>query len=260
MTTYYDLIKKLAYHIGDVRVSVATGGSTTTLVDTTLGEANEYYNNGTLLIDKTVPVAVKVTTYDSATGTFTFAAAISVAVAAGDGFTAIRSFFPLDVLKRSISQAIDESEKIMAVSEGITLVASQERYALPAGVTQDIRRVEIGTEDSDDWEIHYAWAVEDGELRFLGWVPDDTSKVCRVHYVTQQAQLVLLSDVLDEKVNENRLIVNACKHALTWRNYKVGKDEPNTTDLLNYYMNLEQKLSRERVSPLLNRDPIMARY
>lgn len=259
MTTYYDLIKKLAYRIGDVRTSVATGGSTTTLIDTSLIEPNDYYNGGTLLIDQATPVTPRITDFASATFTFTFAA-IGTAVVAGINYTAIHNRFPLDVLKRSINQAIDESEKIMAVSEDITLVASQERYALPAGVTEDIRRVEIGTEDSNDWKIHYAWTIEDGELRFLDWPPDDTSKVCRVHYVKQHAQLSALTDELDEKVNENRLIVNACKHALTWRNFKVGRDEPNTTELLNYYINLDQKLSRERVSQLLSRDPILARY
>ena len=39
MTTFYDLIKELAYHVGDVRQSVSTGGSVTTLVDTALNEA-----------------------------------------------------------------------------------------------------------------------------------------------------------------------------------------------------------------------------
>lgn len=258
--TFYDLIKELANRVGDVRNSTATGGSTTTLVDTTLAEANEYYNNGTLLIDQTTPVAVKVSTYASATNTFTLASTLSVAVGAGDSYTAIRSWFPLDVLERSINQAILESEKIMAVDETLTLVADQERYSLPTNVTQDIRRVEIGTEGDDDWKIHYAWRVEGGQLRFVGFNPSDASKTCRIHYVTQQAQMSTLTDELSELVNRDRLITAACKHMLIWRNHKVGRDEPNTTELLNFYLKSDAEKSKDRVSELLARDPILARY
>jgi len=141
MTTFYDLIKDLANHVGDVRNSLATGGSTTTLVDTTLIEPNDYYNGGTLLIDQATPVAVRITDFASTTGTFTFSA-ITTAVVSDIGYTAVHSRFPLDVLKRSINMALADIGDVMAVDETLTLVADQERYTLPTGVTEDIRRVE----------------------------------------------------------------------------------------------------------------------
>ena len=258
MTTFYDLIKELAYHVGDMRQGVSTGGSTTTLVDTSLNEANEYYNKGTLLIDQATPAIVYVNTYASATTTFTFAT-LATAVAAGVGYTAIRSWFPLDVLKRSINLAILESELIMKHDDSITLVADQERYALPAGVT-DVRRVEIGTENGDDWQVHYNWRVESGELRFTAWVPSDSTQTVRLHYTGRQAQLSALTDTLDEQVSRHRLMLAACKHALIWRNQKTKGDEPELAALLNYYLSEDAKAKNERVSPLLPRDPIYARY
>lgn len=258
MTTFYDLIKELAYHVGDVRQGVSTGGSVTTLVDTALNEADEYYKKGTLLIDQPTPVIVYVTDYDAPTATFTFPT-IATAVTAGIGYTAIRSWFPIDVLKRSINLAILESELIMKHDESISLVADQERYALPVGVT-DVRRVEIGTENGDDWQVHYNWRVESGELRFTAWVPSDTTQAVRLHYTGRQAELSSLADTLDEQVSRHRLMIAACKHALVWRNSKAGRDEPNTTDLLNYYLTEDAKVKNERVSPLLPRDPIYARY
>lgn len=259
MTTFYDLIKELAYNIGDTREGTATGGTTTTLIDTTLGEANDYYNKGTLLIEQATPVIVKVTDYASATTTFTFGA-IDTAVAAGIAYTAIHMRWPLDVLRRAINLALLEHGKVMDIDESLTIVADQERYTKPGTVTDDIRRIELGDEDEDNWEIHYGWRVEDGEIRFLGWNPTDTTKTARIHYVKQHAALDALTDTLDEQVNREALMVSACKHALKWRNAKVGKDEPGITELLNYYLSLDAQYRNKRTSELLNRDPILARY
>ena len=259
MTTFYDLIKDLANHVGDVRNSLATGGSTTTLVDTTLIEPNDYYNGGTLLIDQATPVAVRITDFASTTGTFTFSA-ITTAVVSDIGYTAVHSRFPLDVLKRSINMALADIGDVMAVDETLTLVADQERYSLPTGVTDDIRRIEIGTEGDDDWEVHYGWKVEGGELRFLAWNPSDGSKTCRIHYAKIHDELTDFSDVVSEQINQRKLIVVACKHALIWRKDKVGNDAPNTTELLNYYLELDSRLRITHDVPLLGRDPILARY
>lgn len=259
MTTFYDLIKELAYNVGDTREGIATGGTTTTLMDTTLAEANGYYDKGLLLIEQTTPVIAKVTTYASATNTFTFPA-IGTEVAAGTAYTAIHMRWPLDVLERAIHLALLEQGKIMDVDESLVIVADQERYALPGLTTEDIRRIEIGTEDDADWQVHYNWRVEDGEIRFLANAPSDTAQTCRIHYVTQHTPLIDLTDTLNEQIHRGALIVAACKHALKWRNGKVGKDEPNITEMLNYYLDLDNRTKNQRQSQLLNRDPILARY
>lgn len=258
MTTFYDLIKELANRVGNVRTSVATGGSTTTLIDTTLMAADDQYKGGTLLIDQATPVTPRVSSYIASSGTFSFAA-IATAVTVGTGYTAISQKYPLDVLKRSINQAILESELIMSQDETLIIVADQERYTLPTGVF-DIRRIELGTEGDGEWPIHYYWRVEDGEIRFLANAPSDTSLTCRIHYAARHAQLSALADTLSDKVNRDSLMVAACKHALLWRNYYVGRDESNTTELLNFYLNEDKAKHGIRVSELLPRDPILARY
>jgi len=258
MTTFYDMIKELALMIADARQSVSTSGSVTTLVDTSLGEADTYYDGGVLLIDQATPVTPKIATWASGTSTFTFPT-IATAIVTGVGYTAVSKIYPLDKLKSFINLALLESEKYMEIDESIALVADQERYTLPIGVT-DVRRVEIGTEGDNDWEVHYAWRVEDGELRFLNWVPSDSSQTCRLHHTVRHAPLSALADTLDERISRHRLIIAACKHALNWRVSKVGNDEPNTTNQLNYYLTLDRETSRERVSPLIERDSILAGY
>ena len=257
MTTFYDLIKELAHNIGDTRESVATGGSATTLIDTTLSEANGLFNGGTLLIDQATPVTPRVTTFVSASGTFSFSA-IGTAVTAGTGYTAIQPRYPLDVLKRMINLALLESERYMEIDTSLTLVADQELYALPIGVT-DVRRVEIGTVN-ESWDKHYAWRVEDGYLRFLNWIPSDTSQTVRLHHAVQHAPLSALADVLDDRISRHRLMICAIYHALNWRVSKVGNDEPNTTNQMNLYISKYEAVKRERVSQLLERDVILAGY
>ncbi len=255
--TFYDLLKELAGKIGSPRISTATGGSTTTLVDTNLIEPDGFFNGGTLFIDLGTPIFPRVDDWDLATHTFTFTAQ-ATAITAGIGYMAVHPRFPLDILKISINNALLEAGKMMKQDETITIVADQERYDLPADVS-DVRRVEIGTEDDDDWRVHYWWKEEGGQLRFLYKPPSDASKTLRLHYAGNHGTMSAVGDILDPRIDRQRLMTAACKHALIWRAHKAGPDEPLTTQLLNYYLDRDAKIGWKG-QPIMPRDPILARY
>ncbi len=252
MATLYDILVSVARKIGDVREGISTDGSTTTLIDTTLGESNDYYNGGTLFINQGTPAAVGITDWNSSTGTFTFPA-IGTAVTVGTHYMAIGPRFPLDVLKYAVNLALEDT-RIMLIDETLVIVADQERYTLPAGV-RDIRRVEIGNEN-ETWNIHRAWKVENNELRFLNNAPSDTAQTIRLHYVGHHEYMENLSDLLDERVDFSVLRDRACLEALMWRYQKTGRDEPLAGEMLNYH----SQNSKPLVFGLIPRDTILARY
>lgn len=253
--TFYELIRSVAKQLMEARAGIATGGSTTTLIDTNLDAPNDYYNGGLLFVDHTVPVINKITDWASATFTFTFPT--STAVAAGIKYTVVNERFPLDVIKNAINQClIEDVGMIMMVDETITAVDDQEMYTLPANVS-DVRRVEIGTED-ETWKTNYCWQEELGKLRFLNDKPA-TGDTIRVHYATSHAELIDLDDTLDDRLNIDMIIHAACIHALQWRITKVRENEPGLKDKLAFH-EMKAAFAKSRMgSWLLNRDPIHSR-
>ena len=256
MTTFYDVLKRVARQIADARAGVATGGSTTTLIDTLMDEPDDFYDGGLLFIDHTVPVIVKVTDYDLATTTFTFAT--STAVVATKKYTVIDETFPLDVIKQAVNQAlIEDVGQIMAVDETLTGVEGQERYALPDGV-YDVRRVEIGEED-DEWQINYHWTEEIAELRFIKDLPS-ADQTIRVHYVHTHDELIDLDDVVDDQVSLDLLVHAASAYCMQWRYAKTKENDPGIKDKMTFHESRAMIARSRKPIKLLNRDPHFARY
>ena len=254
--TFYELIRSVAKQLMEARSSAATGGSTTTLIDTNLDAPNDFYNGGLLFIDHTVPVINKITDWASATFTFTFAT--STAVTAATKYTVVDERFPLDVIKNSINQClVEDVGAIMMVNEALVAVDDQEKYTLPADV-YDVRRVEIGTLN-ESWKTNYCWQEELGELRFLDDKPA-TGDTIRVHYAASHAELIDLDDVLDDRLNVDMIVHAACVYSLQWRITKVRENEPGLKDKLAFH-ELKAAFAKSRMgNRLLNRDPIHSRY
>lgn len=251
---YYELIKAVAFRIADPRQSSATGGSTTTLVADSLIEPGGYFDNGLLFLDITPPQIVRIHTWDSANKTFQFAA-LSAPITPGTSFMATNAKYPLDVLQRSIWMAYQEIGRHMAVDSTIQTQSGLRVYTLPDG-REDLRRVELLFSDGRS-EIIHTWRIMQNMLVFAQ--EPQAGLTVRLHYVQPPYTPVNLTDTVDPYVSTELVVVVACMHALIWRNYKVGRDEPNTTELLNYYIQAANAYNHLRPR-LLPRDPIVAVY
>lgn len=253
---FYEIIKRVARQISDVRMGISTGGSSTTLVDTELSAPNDYYNGGLIFMDQSTPIIKKVLDWDSSTFTFTFST-VSPALTSGIAYSVMNENYPLDVLKMAINQAlVADIGLIMGIDETLTPVDGQERYILPEGV-YDLKRVEIGTED-EGWKVNYSWREELGELRFMNDKPQEGTTI-RVHYVHSHDELIDLDDVLDSQIPADLIIHAACARAIQWRREKVQDNEPALKDKLAYH-ETRFMFAKSRVGiRLLNRDPIHSR-
>lgn len=256
MTTFYDILKAVAGEISDVRNGTATGGSATTLIDTTLAEPDEHFNNGILFIDQTAPQFKKIISWDEPTHTFTFAT--GTAIEATNAYTACDERYPLDVLQRSVNQALrDETMLIMQTDITIVPVEDKVTYTLPAGVI-NVHRIESGNDD-DGWKRLYNWREEYGTIRFWGVFPQ-VGDTFSIHYSAHHVPLILSADTLDKQIPINWLVHSACVYALKWRNTKVGANEPQNKELINFHMSKAQEAKNANPYKLMPKDPYLARW
>ena len=120
--TFYDALVEVAQQLASLRTGTATGGSTTTLIDTNLVDEDGFFDDGFIFIDQATPVIAQITSFAADTFTFTFPA-ISSAVVAGVTYSAMDDKYPLDVLKRAVNQCLrHEIGQIMQVVESLTAV------------------------------------------------------------------------------------------------------------------------------------------
>ena len=117
--------------------STATGGSTTTLADTTnLQQTDDYWDEAIALITTGTNAGLtrRVQTFTSSSSTLNFYSAFGAALATGVGYELYRRFSPTDVdlaINRSLNiGAPDFREKVRAIA---TATANTLQYAFPTG-------------------------------------------------------------------------------------------------------------------------------
>lgn len=168
-TTFSELIERVYRMVDDYESGTATGGSTTTIVDTTNRlEQDDYWND----LDAFVWIHSgnaagdwrKVTDFANSTSTLTIPTA-SGAVAAADTYS-LHYKFKWDAVKKAINMAIDivagECLEYEVDESTITLVAGTYEYALPSnclvlyGVTMADSGGDFDSEDrvsADEYRI-----------------------------------------------------------------------------------------------------------
>lgn len=252
--TLFEIMREVIRNLQMVREGTATGGTTTTLIDTNLSDPDDYYNGGVLFIDLASPTVVQITDWALLTKTFTIPTVAEVT--SGKTFTVANERFPIDVLKNVVNRALrNEIGKIGKMDTSLTIVQDQKEYTLPSGVS-DVRRVEYGDADSG-YKVHYGWKEEYGKIRFLSSYPSTGN--LRLHYGFTHVALSAYSDLIDDMVDREYLITAATYLALSWRKLKVGDNEPENNDLFNLYAAELARMRAIHRSKLLTRDPIHAR-
>ena len=149
----------------------ATGGSATTLVDTSLTEKSEEdLKNGTVVIVRDAGGVVDaspegklgaITAYTDSTWTMTFTPTMTELVAAGDEYMIVSPQFPLVDLRRIANLALQRVGTFKRWDTSITTADSQTEYTLPVALklTPQNLRVFVATDtDTND----YGWELVNG--------------------------------------------------------------------------------------------------
>ena len=217
MTTVFDITLQVAKEVTDVIEGAATGGSTTTLVDTALlaSQPADFFNGGKLFI-KSGTHADKVFTITDFTagGTVTFVALAGGAIVSGVRYAIIRNTYPFDQIMSAVQRALDSTFTIDSngtlTGDGETLV-----FTLPTGVSNVIRVEQQDASGRRNTSNHVR-ELHNGTIRFdYGYAPND-GDVLVVYYKTPHPELVDYTTVIKDEINLDWLKHRAAVELLYW--------------------------------------------
>lgn len=164
MTKLFDIAHRVLQELGTVVGGEATGGSTTTLVDTLLLDnyAPNHFDEGTLFVlyDAGGAGAAPqgelgvVQNFDDQTATVTLSAALTAAIAAGDQYLLATARYRYWQVREAINQALGEVGNVETVDSSTTAAEAQTEYTLPAA-NIEVVKVEYNTKvgDADDLRL-----------------------------------------------------------------------------------------------------------
>ena len=226
----FDLTYELATELGILTESTATGGTTTTLIDTViLDQPDDYWNKGTVWITKDVAGAgaapegsyTVVSDFDNTSNTATIGTI--VAPASGDTYVIAHKDYKLGDLIMAINRAIRDVGSIPTVdTTTIDTAAAQTEYTPPAAANDDLREVWIQTKLNDANDFKWAklrnWymqrtAAGTADTLIFPYQPDYPRDL-KLVYMAPHAKLAANTDKLHETINYKRVVYRAAVHAL----------------------------------------------
>jgi len=225
--------------LGGYRMSLATGGTVSEVVDTKRAENDDFFNQGTLFIIDTVgddaPIGefAEVSSFVQSTGVFTLVAGLTNVVSNGDRYGIIASY-PPDMIIEAINLVLLGVPYAMNDDLSVVVADNQSEYELPTHISaMDVKHVYMQTNvDTNDnlWSELYNWepyTMGPGKNDLLK-LPSGMSSgtVIRVNYVTRPKPMYDYSDYIDKSIPMERLIYRAAAFILMER---YGQSTGNET-------------------------------
>lgn len=237
--TLGNMILRTAECLKGLRYSVSTGdGTTTTLVDTTMDEPDEFFNGGTIffLSGTLVGLSARISDWDLTTHTFTFKEQ-SGAPGGDCEYAAMGAVYPRESLIAAINGALSELGDYPMIYENASFitVANQEEYTLPSGVF-NIKKVFVGTSTTSpyDYVENYGWVENDGVLLFDMDTPANSGYRIKLYYEKPHDRVMVDSDPIMDTIHPDLLAWTAAYRAALNRAGYAENSEPYTKEILSY--------------------------
>jgi hypothetical protein len=256
--TLFNLTHELARLLGVVSEGVATGGSTTTIVDTVeRTEASDFWNGGTAWITYDAAGAGAspqgeysfISDFDATTDTLTLRSTLLTAVASGDRYAVAGLRYPLQLLIQKVNEVLRTIPLAKDDLSTITIEANRTEYALPSDLWElkQVAAQANSTANDTQPEKLYDWHVQKSatgtaNVLVLGR-QFDVDTILRLSYLTDHQTLRVNSDKLDDSIHINRVLYDAAVRCLLWYKSKVGDSDTSVNDLLNLYQGMAQEMN-----------------
>jgi hypothetical protein len=240
MTTLFDILSKSYRSLGQLEVYTATGGSTSTVVSTNIGQdaiGDDDPKGGTLFLIRDAGGASAapqdearlITGYVSSTQTFTVSPVFSVAPATGDTFGVAKSVYLLETMIELVNDALANLGTIQYVDTSLTTLEDTFLYTLPISAKYKLVKVEISDADGDNYATVLDWAVypstpgTTGLLRLPQLV---SARTIKLWYDTEHPRLSAMTDKLSETIHSEYANALVLEKALSYMvNRTNGTDE-----------------------------------
>jgi hypothetical protein len=232
-TTLVLAMLETARHIGAAREGTATGGSTTTLVDTSLDEAAELYKGGTLwmLSGNNEGLCDVISAFSENTVTITDT--LTNAILDGDAYAVSSKEYPKHKLKQAVLSCL-RFHPVLKTDDSLTVTADTEEYSLPSGVS-NIKRVEIAAEAGTPYSFaaNLFWKEWNGKLVFQpGKEPGEAGRSMRLWYMGEHGEIEESGTILSS-VDMNWLKWAAAAFLYRDQVKRIQKDNPTNLELMN---------------------------
>jgi hypothetical protein len=251
--------------LGHTTDITATGGSTTTVIDTTLstrftsddaligGTAIVTYDSGGL---GAAPEGEfqRIADYVASTTTFT-TAAFSAAVAAGDKVTLVNPKIAHEQMRQAVNDGLADLGTITLVDTSLTTADDQTEYALPVGLK--IKRlidIQLQGTLADANDNLYQSIIS--QSRYTPSAPGSTGLLTlpqlasgytlKIIYEGVHPALTTYSSVVSETIQEGLAVAATINEALTWLASKRG-DSALGTFLLQRWYDAKTILQQQKV-------------
>lgn len=241
------LLQAAQRRLGNLEETIATGGSTSTAIDTKLTDkyADDDLIDGTLFVtydaggSSAAPEneLALITGYTAATNTISCGtSAFTVAVAAGDRIGIARPIYPLYTMISLANDALTGLGDISLVDISTTTVSDKAEYDWSvAWKRKPPFRIDIQTRTDaptldNDWAEIFGWYVVPATANTAGKIifPNslDASKLLRIWYVDKHPTLTAYNSYLSETIQPELAICMLVNRALEWQVTRTsGSDE-----------------------------------
>ncbi|RLC83658.1 MAG: hypothetical protein DRJ03_16500 [Chloroflexi bacterium] len=233
--TLSDLLVDALTDLGGINISEATGGSSTTVVDTAIANSGDdgSWKNGLIVVTQTTDGEApegefKTTTaFTGSSGTFTFYA-MTAAVEDGDIYGYTSPQWQLQQMIQIANRGLSNLGTIGQV-DNTTLDAATDKTEYSTAVawqrTPPMRiQVQTNTTNSDDnawvdiveWQYVPAAAGEQGKI-ILALQPEYTGDL-QIWYLARHPKLTNFDDVIHESISPELAVASTVEAALRWLN------------------------------------------
>jgi len=259
MTTLADMTLRVAKICGEVLEGIATGGSGTTLIDTTITGSlypDSYWDGGTIWFVTGVTGAYQglsavISHWNAGASTWTYplpSGTFTLVPAAGDYYAVAQNQFTRHALVNAVNMALYEIGKmLLSVDATVTGTGDTDTITLPSGVS-DVRRIIIEDDRS------YYWNEANGVIYFDTDMGPAVGDTLRLFYMGNHAAVDADTDAISG-VDEERLAWAAAVYALRDAMKPSGADRAAMNTRYQEAVARAQELRMTRPNRAMARDP-----
>jgi len=260
----WNLLQKLYDAVGHSIYSIATGGSTTTVVDSRRADSGDQtasFKGAAILIASAGAAAPEgeygeIIEFDNQTGTFTLMSALGGTVAAGDRYGVLHARFPLHTMIEVINTGLQNLGYLWLVDDSTLVIAENTtEYTAPVlwkkGMIQEIERSRNDVVNNYMWTPVHKW-------RFIPSTAGATAKIefgeqlevgtkLRVWFWDTHPRVELFSSSIYEGIAPTLAQAAAVLEATKWLKNMQDGDDDLIRDLKRAEDNLSYQLRRHPI-------------